>query len=244
MSVLSAGKLRELMAEEEPKKRLVVTPLLDDTQISGTSVDLRLGSEFLSARRTGVTVLDPHPRHAEHGEIVDPERQVRQLESRRTVPIGQAYVLHPQQFVLASTLEFVRIPHGYHAMLEGRSSWTRQGLVVRSVTNIAPGFAGVLTLVMVNQGEVPIRIYPGLRIAQLLVARIETTQDPEDREFEYSRTGAAKYIIPMGPSFGRLERDLDWPLIEEYNRQRLSSSGTRTDVPQGHVAGTKEGAGA
>jgi dCTP deaminase len=232
------------MGEEEPKNRLVVTPLLDETQISGTSVDLRLGSEFLSARRTGVTVLDPHPRHSEDGVPpgLDPERQVRQLQSRRTVPIGQAYVLHPQQFVLASTLEYVRVPHGYHAMLEGRSSWTRQGLVVRSVTNIAPGFAGVLTLVMVNQGEVPIRIYPGMRIAQLLVAGIETTQDPADRDYEYSRTGAAKYIIPMGPSFGRLDLDLDWPLIEEYNRQRLSSGGARAGSPQGGTDRKREGA--
>ena len=221
------------MAAEDPKNRLVVTPLLDDTQISGTSIDLRLGSEFLSARRTGVTVLDPHPHRSEEGALpaVDPERQVRQLESRRIVRIGQAYVLHPQQFVLASTLEYVRIPPSYRGMLEGRSSWTRQGLVVRSVTNIAPGFAGVLTLVMVNQGEVPIRIYPGLRIAQLLVADVGTTEDAADREYEYSRTAAAKYIIPMGPSFGRLDLDLDWPLIEAYSGQRTSRPARPSSPP-------------
>jgi dCTP deaminase len=119
------------------------------------------------------------------------------------VPLGEHLVLHPGQFLLGSTLEFIRLPRRLGAQVLSRSSWGRLGLLVATAVIVQPGFAGSLTLELVNTGSVPIRLRPGLRVAQLQVwAADSETAAP------YS-TGSEKYRAPLGPESNKLAWEAD-----------------------------------
>ena len=75
--------------------------------------------------------------------------------------------------VLASTLEYVRLPKSISAYVTSRSKWGRLGLVIATATAIHPGFTGTITLELVNHGNIPLVLYPGLAIAQLILAKAE-----------------------------------------------------------------------
>jgi dCTP deaminase len=149
------------------EKRIVVTPLLDrDAQLKegGSSIDVRLGQEFRVPRRTKLGALD----HLSRNHAANIER----YKDEHHVLIGDYFVLHPRQFVLGETLEWVRLPEGYAAYLIGRSSWGRDGLIIATATGVHPGYAGILTLEITNVGEIPLRLYPGLTIAQLFIHEV------------------------------------------------------------------------
>jgi dCTP deaminase len=191
VTLLHHEALLEVLNEEvDFGKRLVVAPLLDEEQVGEASIDLRLGTDFLLLRRTvqpGVDVGDPHL-HA----------QLEGLYERVAVPLGEGLWLHPQQFVLGSTLEFLRLPPTLGAYILGRSSWGRVGLLVATAVVVQPGFAGALTLELVNAGDSPIKLYPGLKIAQLTVHSLT------------DKTTFAKkptYSAPTRPQAARLGKD-------------------------------------
>src|SRR4051794_2515730 len=95
MSLLQREALREAMSHETPlRKRLVFTPLLDPKQIGPASVDLRLGTDFFVLRKPRGSGLDP-------GTTTYEEAQA--LQERVTVPLGEPFWLHPQQFALGAT---------------------------------------------------------------------------------------------------------------------------------------------
>lgn len=188
MTLLQHEALQEALRKKDFDKRLVVTPILDDDQIGEASIDLRLGTEFLLLRRTlqpGVDVGDENF-----------QAQVDDLYERIVVPLGKGLWLHPQQFVLGGTFEFIRLPPRLGAYVLGRSSWGRLGLLVATAVMVQPGFAGSLTLELVNEGDSPIQLYPGLTIAQLAVHSLR------------SKTAFAKqeptYRAPTGPQPARL----------------------------------------
>ncbi|GAH46269.1 unnamed protein product, partial [marine sediment metagenome] len=110
------------------------------------------------------------------------------------VPLGNDFILHPNQFVLGITLEWIHFPKDLAGYVIGRSSWGRQGLIIATATGVHPGFSGCLVLELSNSGEVPIHIYPGLRIAQLFVHRLETEEYQFD-DIELSCEGQAKPAI-------------------------------------------------
>ncbi|WP_353865167.1 dCTP deaminase [Svornostia abyssi] len=168
--------------------RLVVTPLLAEDQIGPASVDVRLGSEFLLLRRTRGPGLDP----GKHDQA-----SVEDLQERVVVPLGDKLWLHPQHFVLAATFEYVRLPTDLGAYVVARSSWGRLGLVVATAILVQPGFAGCLTLELVNEGDSPIALYPGLRVAQLAFHTLETAS-PQP----YHADG--KYRAPTRPQASRV----------------------------------------
>jgi dCTP deaminase len=189
MTVLKFEDLRAAMRATDRDERLVIMPLLDREQVGSSSVDLRLGSEFLLLRRTRRAGLDPAA-----GQI---GRHVAEMQDRVTVPLGEGLWLHPGQFVLGSTLEFVRVPPTMAATVESRSSWGRWGLTVATATPVHPGYSGNLTLELINNGESPIRLLPGLRITQLVVHRLTgKTSKPYDRR-------TAGYFFPVGPEAGQ-----------------------------------------
>lgn len=181
----------ELLAQMQAtsiEDRLVITPLLDAEQIGPGSVDLRLGTEFIETERRIEAVIDPYtdPSPSSAGEVV------------HFVPLGHHLVLHPGQFILGATLEFIRLPRHLGAQVLSRSSWGRLGLLVATAVVVQPGFAGALTLELVNTGNVPIRLRPGLRVAQLQIwSAAEGTTRP------YS-TGQEKYRAPLGPESNKL----------------------------------------
>lgn len=189
MSALVREQILERLDDTGPTQ-LTISPLLDrDKQVGAGSIDLRLGTEFLETPRQSMELIDP---------FREPDAEQSAVDERRTyVPLGNRYVLHPGQFVLGSTLEFVVMPADLTGQVLSRSSWGRLGLLVATAVAVQPGFRGMLTLELVNSGAVPIVLHPGLRVAQLqLWASSATTARP------YNVSG--KYDAPLGPQSNRL----------------------------------------
>ena len=162
------------------------------TQIGGASIDVRLGTEFLLLRRTRKPGLDP----AEDPPVDDEGFQ------RRVVPIGGKLWLHPEYFLLAATLEYIRVPDDLGAYVIAISSWGRVGLIVATVIVVHPSFAGYLTLELVNEGQSPIALYPGLRIAQLAFHSLDVPtaapygEEDEDKYLAPTRPGIEAFRLP------------------------------------------------
>ncbi len=170
--ILSAEKIRELLEHPaaDPADRLVISPLLDlEKQVkAGTaSVDVRLGQRFHVPLRAKLSQLD----------LLSETHQIDLLKYKDDtfVPIGDYFVLHPGQFVLGETLEWVHLPKSLVAFVIGKSTWGRDGLIIATAIGVHPNFSGILTLEISNVGEIPIYLYPGLAIAQLFLASVQSS---------------------------------------------------------------------
>jgi dCTP deaminase len=202
MSVMVREEIYAAMDARPLSEALVVTPLLDRrTQIGAGSIDLRLGTEFLEVRRYKEGAIDPFGQKpsAQTWQGVDGSRAAR--ESRARIELGRDFVLHPGQFVLGSTLEFLRLPNDIAGQVLSRSSWGRLGLIVATAVVVQPGFSGILTLELVNMGNTPVKIRPGLRVAQLMLWKADTAT-----EIGYDKS-KPKYRAPLGPESHRLARE-------------------------------------
>jgi dCTP deaminase len=189
LTLLGREELEHAICEEHDlDRRLIVTPLLERTQIGRGAVDLRLGTEFLLLRRTRRSGLEPG---------ADSQEEVDEMQERVVVPFGEELWLHPSHFVLAATLEYLRLPDDMAAYVVGRSSWGRVGLIVATAVFVHPGFPGCLTLELVNDGDSPIALSPGLCIAQLVIHRLKTPAPARPGEQN-------KYLAPVRPEPSRL----------------------------------------
>lgn len=178
MTVLRHEDILARLRHEDRLRRLTLSPMLDlNKQVGpGASVDLRLGTDFLFPRRNLRASIDP-------GRD-DVEQEVGDAQEHLVLPLGDSLWLHPQQLVLGHTLEFVGLPHDCAAYVLGRSSWGRIGLLVATAVTVQPGYRGSLTLELVNEGDTPIRLYPGLRVAQLVLHSMsDVTEFPYDSKF-------------------------------------------------------------
>lgn len=177
------------------QQRLIITPEpnLDSLRESGAaSVDLRLGTWFLSPRpgRTSLLEVPVKDSAVEHSE--------ERLTKTSYVPFGSQFILHPRSFVLAVTLEWLRLPNDLAGYVVGRSSWGRRGLIIATATGVHPRFTGCLTLELANVGEVPIAIPPGMAICQLFFHTLsKPTSSPEQ----------SLYVGHCRPVLGILEPD-------------------------------------
>lgn len=176
MNVLSGAGIRERLNTRDPKQqasRLVISPLLEpQEQIRDdqASVDIRLGFEFAFVDPSAHTSVDEIP----DGGSAPPS--LARYFRRQYAAFGRSIVIHPHQFVLASTLEYLRLPSDLMAYVIGRSTWGRLGLIVATAVGIQPSFAGVLTLELKNLGETPISLYPGQAIAQLFFHKVDSAK--------------------------------------------------------------------
>ncbi len=187
----------------------VVTPSINPkSQYSSTSVDLRLGNSFLVHKTTGFTHIDPRP-------ISDEKINDTPLDAfydELFIPIGEVFILHPHQFVLAATLEYLSVPYDYYALVLGRSSWGRLGLNIATATTVHAGFRGCITLELRNLGETPLPLNVGLRIAQLCLIPVPI----KGSEQGYFAT-SGKYIGPVGPEIPKIKDDADWELLNNLS---------------------------
>lgn len=184
MAVLSDKDIKELLKSGE----LVIEPL-DGSQIQPASVDLRLGNEFRVFNVLNHCIIDPRDRNT--------------LESAtqliRVANDGK-FVLHPGDFVLATTLEKVRLPSYMVGRIDGRSSLGRLGIMVHTVAGaIAPGFEGRISLEMGNLGKLPVALYPGMRVCSV---SFELTKSPA--EVPYCAKQDAKYQGQAGPVMSKI----------------------------------------
>jgi dCTP deaminase len=149
-SVLSDGTIRRLVDDG----RIRIDPW-DPALVQPASVDLRLGDSFrvFHNHRTSAIDLRQPPTNLTE-EIVASE--------------DDGFVIHPGEFCLGRTLEYVELPDDIVARIEGKSSLGRLGLIVHATAGFCdPGWKGTLTLELNNLTRVPIKLYPGLLIAQL-----------------------------------------------------------------------------
>jgi dCTP deaminase len=150
MSVLSDGTIRELVEAG----RIRIEPW-DPALVQPASVDLRLGDSFRVFHNYRVATIDLR---------LPPENLTEEV----VVPSDEAFVIHPGEFCLGRTLEWVELPDDIVARIEGKSSIGRLGLIVHATAGFCdPGWKGTLTLELNNLTRVPIKLYPGLLIAQL-----------------------------------------------------------------------------
>ncbi|WP_292611088.1 dCTP deaminase [Nitrobacter sp. 62-13] len=99
------------------------------------------------------------------------------------VRFGEPFILHPRNFVLGITLEWMRFPSDLGGYVTGKSSLGRRGLIIETASGIQPGFSGCLALELSNVGEVPIALLPGMQICQIFVH--EVGPDPKSAKSQF-----------------------------------------------------------
>jgi dCTP deaminase len=205
--ILNEAQILERLLDRDPERRIRITPLLNpEEQFGPTSVDLRLGTDFQVMARTNLT----------HMELMkDPEslnRDIQRHMQHVKVKPTQPFVLHPGEFALASTLEYVQIPLDLAARLEGRSTWGRLGLQIHATAGfVDPGFRGALTFELSNVSNMPLQLYPGVRISQICFFEGTKTNLPyaQKRFTKYSgKTSTASSACFQDPEYGRIREVL------------------------------------
>lgn len=167
MTVLSSSAIKARLLSDDIDKRLVVSPLLEEEQLKSgqASIDVRLGSDFCFVSPSSSGLIDEFGSNG-------PQATFGELYHQEYFPLGSKIVIHPHQFMLAQTLEYLRLPIDLMAYVVGRSTWGRAGLIVATAVGIHPLFAGHLTLELRNLGETPIALYPGQTIGQLFFHQV------------------------------------------------------------------------
>jgi len=187
----------------------IVTPTIDPiTQYGLNSVDLRLGTSFLVNKASRFTHISPKQISENEEEA---NKYLNDFFEKIQIPIGKEFILHPHQFVLASTLEYVCLPFDYYALVLGRSTWGRLGLNIATATTVQAGFRGCLTLELRNLGETPLPLTTGTRIAQLCLI-----QAPIDSSQSGYFAGISKYVGPVSAELPKIENDQDWAVLSNY----------------------------
>lgn len=176
---------RDLTAELDAG-RVRITPH-DPALIQPASVDVRLDRWF--------RVFDNH-----RYPHIDPAVEQPDLTRLVEVEEGQEFILHPGEFVLASTLEHVTIPDDLASRLEGKSSLGRLGLLTHATAGfIDPGFCGHVTLELSNVATLPIKLYPGMKVGQLCMFQLTS---PVEHSYG-SVVRGSRYQGQRGPTASR-----------------------------------------
>jgi len=151
---------RDIKSEID-KGRVVLEPY-DLNMIQPSSVDVRLDRLF----RTFENHKYAH---------IDPAENQPELTREVAVEGNDPFILHPGEFVLGSTYEVISLPDDIAGRLEGKSSLGRLGLLTHSTAGfIDPGFSGHVTLELSNVATLPIKLWPGMKIWQLCLFRLES----------------------------------------------------------------------
>ena len=163
--ILSDATLRDMISKGE----LVVEPL-EDYLIQPASIDLRLGKHFLKVDENVYDTI----------RMDEPIKYVEMTMDEIVIP--------PFSFMLASSMEYVKLPDDVTAFVEGRSSIGRIGLFVENAGWVDPGFEGELTLELFNANRQPIRLQAGRRICQLVFARMDrAAENPYQGKYQGQR---------------------------------------------------------
>jgi len=152
------------IAAEIKSGRVKVDPF-DPKMIQPSSVDVRLDRFF--------RVFENH-----RYEVIDPSIEQSELTREVAVAPDDFFILHPGEFVLASTYEVITLPDDIAGRLEGKSSLGRLGLLTHSTAGfIDPGFSGHITLELSNVANLPVKLYPGMKIGQLCLIKLSSSAE-------------------------------------------------------------------
>src|SRR3989344_5834347 len=173
--------------------RIEISPVPDlKTQLGSCSIDLRLGNTFRVFEHSSNAYIDPSKKD-----------YTKEITREVVVKSGENFVMQPGDFVLAVTLERVKIPNNLMGRLEGRSSLGRLGIVVHSTASIFdPGWDGKCVLVLGNLGRMAVALTVGMRICAMTFEELSS-----QAEIPYSKKRSAKYKIQEGPEESRIHQE-------------------------------------
>ncbi len=135
--------------------KLVVEPF-EPKNVQCSSLDLRLGGE--------IAVYEAND------EVIDVKLEIKGIKREK---VEDFFIIKPKEFVLATTLEYLKLPEDVTAFVEGRSSLGRLGLFIENAGWVDAGFEGQITLELYNANSRPIKLYKGMRICQLVFAKLD-----------------------------------------------------------------------
>ncbi|HEY2699076.1 MAG TPA: dCTP deaminase [Pseudonocardiaceae bacterium] len=175
------------LSKEIEAGRLVLDPY-DPALLQPSSIDVRLDRYFRVFDNSKYTHIDPSVRQDELTSLVEKDND------------DEPFVLHPGEFVLGSTFEMLSLPDDLAGRLEGKSSLGRLGLLTHSTAGfIDPGFTGHITLELSNVANLPITLWPGMKIGQLCLFRLSSAA-----EHPYgSAEAGSRYQGQRGPTPSR-----------------------------------------
>lgn len=187
--ILSDGDIRKALKE----KRIEITPTPDfSTQLGSCSIDLRLGDTFRVFEHSKYSFIDPSKKDFSN-EIT------REIKIKK----GDVFMMQPGDFVLAVTLEKVKIPPDLMGRLEGRSSLGRLGIVVHSTASIFdPGWDGKPVLELGNLGRMAVSLTVGMRICAMTFEELSSPA-----ETPYTSKKFAKYKFQDTPIESRIHEE-------------------------------------
>lgn len=172
-----------ILSDKTIKKRLQngtlqIDPVTSE-QIQPASVDLRLGTHYLKMKEHQVGFVS-----------LDEEIEYETFENKEIV-------IPPHSFLLATTMEYIKLPNNLTAFVEGRSSIGRMGLFIQNAGWVDPGFEGEITLELYNANRLPIKLLSGWRICQLVLAEMDqVAENPYKGKYQGQRkaTGSRVYL--------------------------------------------------
>jgi len=158
-----------------------------------SSVDLHLDRDFRVFRNNRYAFIDVRQPQPDLTELI-------------TAQDDEPFILHPGEFVLGQTLEWVELPDDLVARLEGKSSLGRLGLLIHSTAGyVDPGWKGTLTLELSNVANLPITLYWGMKIGQISFFRMSS---PVERPYGSPALGS-KYQGQETPTASEFYRDFE-----------------------------------
>lgn len=196
MTILSRNQIIERIFDNDIDARLCVTPITDpERQISDGTIDIRLGNRFIIFKGSKIETLDPSQK--------DIERKIREFQTKVYTPFGQKFILQPNEFVLGGSLEYIRFPCDLLGYVFGRSSWGRLGLIIETSPIIHCCFIGIITFELSNLSTAPIALYPGTRIAQIAIHKLDDKANKTCKEL----LSKSRYNLNMAPEFSKIHTD-------------------------------------
>jgi len=180
-----------------------------EKRIGPDGIDFRLGFTFLVFERNKQAYIDPRRAETTKGTT----RQI-------VVKMGEPFIIHPHELVLATTLERLTLSDDLLGRLEGRSSLGRLGIIVHSTASIFhPGWDGTATMELGNLGVMPVALYPRMRVCMFTFERLSS---PAERPYG---TGKSKYQGQTGPLASGV-----WEELEEELEQEQLHKGIQPDL--------------
>ncbi len=162
------------------------------TALGACSLDLRLGNTFAVFEHSRYPYIDPFD-----------QKKSADFTKEVTIKDKSPFILHPGDFVLATTVESFELPDDLLARLEGRSSLGRLGIVVHSTASIfEPGWKGKVVMEMGNLGRMPVALYPGMRVCALTFEELSSKAD-----IPYSKKKKAKYFGQNAPIASKIDEE-------------------------------------
>lgn len=186
-----------LLSDKDIKKaiengQIKITPKIDfTTQLGSCSIDLRLDNTF--------QIFDyakcPH---------IDTKNPKKEFMKKIVISKGEAFIMQPGEFALASTIESIELPDDLVGRIEGRSSLGRLGIIVHSTAAVCePGSRGKIVMELGNLGKISVSLYPGMRICSLAFEKLSSPA-----EVPYYKKKTAKYIGQKAPTPSKISEEI------------------------------------